>query len=445
MTLRRPSRRTVLRGVVAAPLIGVAGIGPWPADNAPPEGAEYRAATLARLQGNVPAGQSSPLRAGIAEIDITPPPGHSLAGFIRWTGYETVDTRCFARALTLANGAVTVTILTADLLLINAAMADAVRARAGVRPEEIFFAATHTHSGPGGWGAHPLEWIFAGSYDNAYFERLANQLAEAVRRSRSGLVAAELGSAAIDVPGFQTNRILRGEPTFDRVTALSVRAVGSDRPLCVLAVFGAHATVLRSKALSADYPGALTTELRRSTGAEMAMFAAGAVGDASPMRPPAPTQAESARILGANLAAAIAPAIASSHYEPEPRIGSAHLAVDLAVPRVTVAHDWRLSPLCTFWLANRRTHLHALRLGSAVLVGMPGDYAGHLARRLVANAESAGRTLIPTSFNGDYRGYFTSHEVYDERGCYETRTMNFYGAWSGDYLTEIAQELVARV
>jgi hypothetical protein len=397
------------------------------------------------LQGILPTAQSTPLKAGIAEVDITPAPGHALAGFVRWGGYQTVDTRCFARALTLANGAVTVTILTADLLLINAAMADAVRARAGVRPEEIFFAATHTHSGPGGWGSHPLEWMFAGAYDNAYFERLADQLAEAVRRSRSGLVRAELGTAAIDAPGLQANRILRGGPTFDRVTALSVRAVGSDRPFCVLAVFGAHATVLRSKMLSADYPGALTAELRRSTGGEMAMFAAGAVGDASPIRPAASSQAESARILGAKLAAAIAPAIASSRYEPEPRIGSAHLTVDLPVPRVTVAHDWRLSPLCTFWMANRRTHLHALRLGPAVLVGMPGDYAGHLARRLVTEAERAGSTLIPTSFNGDYRGYFTSHQVYDERGCYETRTMNFYGAWSGDYLTEIAQELVVRV
>ena len=42
------------------------------------------------------------LRVGTAEVDITPPVGHPLAGFHRKEfGYREIDSRCFARALTL--------------------------------------------------------------------------------------------------------------------------------------------------------------------------------------------------------------------------------------------------------------------------------------------------------------------------------------------------------
>ena len=44
-----------------------------------------------------------------------------------------------------------------------------------------------------------------------------------------------------------------------------------------------------SHAISADYPGELVDAVREATGAGTVMFAAGAVGDSSPIRPNADT------------------------------------------------------------------------------------------------------------------------------------------------------------
>jgi hypothetical protein len=216
----------------------------------------------------------------------------------------------------------------------------------------------------------------------------------------------------------------------------------------VLTVFGAHATVNHPvpPRLGADYPAALASELKRRLGARSVLFAAGAVGDASPSRPKAASQAESARILGSKLADDLMLAIPSARFERDVTVANLRLDVDLPPVRLPFVWRWlRFSPLATGWIADRRTHLHAVRIGPAVLVGFPGDYSGHLADRLVDSTRSDGLSLVATSFDGDFRGYLVSEPVFREKSCYETRWMSFYGPWSGEYLNEVARRMVARV
>src|SRR5258705_117883 len=77
----------------------------------------------------------------------------------------------------------------------------------GSGPDQFYCTASHTDAGPGGWGDHPLEMLVAGAYDRAYFETLAGQLADAVRRSRSRTEPAELGFVRVEAPGRQRNRV----------------------------------------------------------------------------------------------------------------------------------------------------------------------------------------------------------------------------------------------
>ena len=449
-----PSRAGRWAGRLAMVLTGsMIVIGPWPVDDSTIVGSEPRRQTLDRLDTSPEIGPAGPIRVNVAEVDLTPAFPRPLAGFIGQvrTPFAGVDTPCMARALTVESPSSRVTILTADLLLINAKLARAVVERAEVRPDQVYFTSSHTHGGPGGWGEHPLEMLVAGAYDPAYFETLANQLADVVKRSRAGTEPAVLGFVEVQARGRQTNRVDPALPTRDALSALVFRPAGAPKdapPLAILAVFGAHATISHAvpPRLGGDYPAALVSELKRRTGARAVLFASGAVGDASPARPKAPSQRKSAEALGKLLAGDLMAALPSARFARDVRVGSLRLDVDLPPVRLPFfAPKFRFSPLLTWWISDRRTHLHALRVGPAVLVGFPGDYSGHLADKLVESTRSTGLATVATSFDGDFRGYLVSEPVFREKSCYETRWMSFYGPWLGEYFNDLARRMVDRL
>ncbi len=451
---RPPRGRAGLRRTAAGLVLSLLVVGPWPVDDAGFEGSDRQLRTLERLERLAAAGEAGPIRVGTAEVDLTPRRPIPLAGFIGQvrTPYDGVDSPCLARALTVEPaGGEAVTILAADLLLINARLAAEVARRSGVGLDRIYFTASHTHGGPGGWGEHPLERLVAGAYDPEFFDDLAGRLADAVRRSRSSTVPAEMALVQARTPGRQVNRVDPGRATHDTLSALSFRPLGAADgapPLAILAVFGAHATVSHPipPRLGGDYPAALAAELKRRTGAGMVAFAAGAVGDASPSRPKARTQQDSARLLGAGLADALAGPLASARYVREVAVGSIRLGVDLGPLRLPFGTSrLRFSPLATWWIAAGPAPVQGLRLGRATLLGFPGDYAGHLAGDLEARAATEGIVAIATSFAGDFRGYLVSGGTYYRRPCYETRWMSFYGPWTGDYLTDVGRRVAERL
>ncbi len=450
----RPRRgRARLRRVAAALVLSLLVIGPWPVDDSSFEGSDYQRQTLERLEALPKGGSHGPIGVGIAEVDLTPDRPIPLAGFIGQvrTPYVGVDTPCLARALTIDSGPGRVTILTADLLLINAKLAAAVVERSGVRADQVYFTASHTHGGPGGWGEHPLERLVAGAYDPQFFDQLAARLADVVRRSRSAVVPAEMACVQVHPRGRQVNRVEPGSPTHDPLSALVFRPPGAPEatpPLAILAIFGAHATVSHPipPRLGGDYPAALVSELKRKTGAGAVLFASGAVGDASPARPRAKSQLESARLLGTSLADDLIAALPSARFASEVPVAGIRLDVDLPPLRLPFFASWiRFSPAATWWIARGPTHVQALRVGPATLVGFPGDYSGHLAARLVGPSTSPETRVIATSFDGDFRGYLVSGETYYRRPCYETRWMSFYGPWPGDYLTDLGRRMVGRL
>ena len=212
----RPRRRS--RWLPLALVSSMIVVGPWPVDDSGFPGSEYAERTIARLEGASSRLVTGPIRVGLGEVDLTPDAPRPLAGFIGQirTPFSGVDSRCFARALTVESASGRLTILTADLLLIDQRLARRVVELAGVRPEEVYFTSGHTHGGPGGWGRHPLEMLVAGAYDPGYFEALAGQLAGAVRDSRARTEPAELGVVQVLARGRQSNRVEPSSPTHDR-------------------------------------------------------------------------------------------------------------------------------------------------------------------------------------------------------------------------------------
>lgn len=455
--LRPLARRLVRFGLVLIALILLV-VGPWPSDNSTFHGSTYQRNTLKALDAApIPATPAREVRIGVAEADISPPPGHPLAGYSarKETGYRDIDSRCYARALTIASDDTRVTVLAADILLINAKLARAVLERTRLSPQEVYFTATHTHSGPGGWGDHLIEKLVTGPYDPVYFNTLADTLADVVTRSREPLRPVEFGVVSTVTRYRQANRVERDAPQDDRVVALAFRPITEPGeqpaavppPVAILVVFSAHATVCGSgyNNLNAEYPGSLVTALRRKTGCPHVLFAAGAVGEAAPAKFPAKDEVEAARLLGNVLADDAAKALGDVVYQRRVPLAVLRVPVELPAFRFPVSSGWRVSPVCSNWVSDRQTHLHAVRVGPAVLVGFPGDYSGRLAAPLVEWCANRGLTAVTTSFNGDYKGYLVPERAFMTIKTYETREMNFFGPWAGEYLADLSLRVVERV
>jgi neutral ceramidase len=197
--------------------------------------------------------------------------------------------------------------------------------------------------------------------------------------------------------------------------------------------------------LSADYPGELVAALRKRTGCPHVLFAAGAVGEASPARFPAANEHEATRVMGHALADDLAKVLGDVRFERQVPLAALRVPIVLPEFRVPVSARWRISPVSSSWISDSHTHLHGLRIGPAVLVGFPGDYSGRLAKGLAEWGAARGLTLVPTSFNGDYKGYFVSEQSYMNLRSYETRDMNFFGPWAGEYLADLSKRMVERL
>lgn len=429
-------------------------VGPWPAYSGGYEGTGYAEATFARLDAIDLRATAGPLSVGAAKVDITPPAGSPLAGYGGRDpkASEGVTDRVFARAVSFSNGQSTVTIVGGDVLLVTPDLRQAILDRLDCPEEEIYFTATHTHSGPGGYSPRWVYQTVLGRYDESVVEQLADGFAEAVRLSRRDMAPATLRFARAKVEGASAGRYVRNRlddtPGYAAATAL-VAEDGHGRHIATVVAFPAHATCLgkENRMLSGDYPGLVQRTLEREAGG-VVLFAAGAVGSMAPQHrnPRGPELLEQA---ADDALAMLRPLVLEDHppgddvqitrKPPAAQIEllSRRLKVNLPPQQYRISRSWRLSPIAASYLHGRETALHILRVGPAVLLGMPCDYSGELAAELGAATGQADLTAVVTSFNGDYIGYLLPRRRYDE-DHYESRDMNLFGPACGEYFNALS-------
>ena len=114
------------------------------------------AVSLAAAAVLAPPAQAGGLRAGVGKADITPQTGYYLGG---WTRADRTahgqHTRLWARAMVLERDGRKVALVAVDLFMVAGGMVkqigDALAAR-GFSERNILISASHTHSGPGGYG-----------------------------------------------------------------------------------------------------------------------------------------------------------------------------------------------------------------------------------------------------------------------------------------------------
>lgn len=227
---------------------------------------------IERATLSAPAAPPGVFRAGMASVDITPPPGLPSLGFSvtaehkRMSGHRT---RLYARALVLEDPeGDLVGIVVADLglpsRLLHRALAARVASVTGITADRLLLAATHTHSGPAGYSSSGLYNAFGSprlfsGHDPRLLKFLVERMSEALEQAFLQMRPAVLSSAQTNVEGLTRNRSIqafrknrewgkspkdqRPLPVDPRLTLL--RIDGCDKkPIGALFFFAGHPAVV---------------------------------------------------------------------------------------------------------------------------------------------------------------------------------------------------------
>ena len=218
-----------------------------------------------------PVAAAAEVVAGVAHVEFALPSGVPLAGYSRRKGAASrgLHDPVGVRALVFEDGATTAALISCDLLIVDERLADAVHRRLiaeGLPPTvTLILAATHTHSGPGAYGARFFEKISMGHYDPRVFEALVDAITDAVVAAHDTRSPVRIAYGTAQTNGLAANRVDPHGLIDGDVTVVGFfRQAGND-PLAVLVDFSAHPTVLGAwnLELSADYPGAVVRALEQ--------------------------------------------------------------------------------------------------------------------------------------------------------------------------------------
>ncbi len=490
--------RRVLLAVVAVALLALGAfvllVGPWPTySDSRYESASYFKEALAAIDTAAAQTKSdndnAPLLAGWAERDITPEPGHPMAGYggrpneMRATG---IHEPLFVRALALHDGNETVVFIGSDMLQTLPNLLELIepriKERASLTNRNVMYTSSHTHCGPGGLAPGLVSDIAFGPYTPEYVELLAERFAEAIVEAVENLAPARFAHGSVQVPDYIRNRA-RSEGDVDATLHVAVAEHIETEERLFLARYSAHATVYSQDmlAFNNDYAGAFQRAIKERTGAPL-LFMAGAVGSMRP-NPPGPPMPEPwtpelelafehavegtlvhqgkitqdevlrkqearAEAMGAALADRLLEAADSLRFETEVPIATMEVFYQPPPAQVRpVSTRWRLSPFAFRLLGVPTTgRLQAARVGDMLLVGTASEISGEISAAWQQRALEHGINLWVTSFSGAYLGYLSPDRYYDVLGegmhynhNYEIGQMNWFGPNQEAFLTDLVE------
>jgi hypothetical protein len=400
--------------------------------------------------------QASELRAGFGVAALPAAIGAPLGGY---GGLWDRTSRSLhdppeARALVLELGELRLGIVSLDVVIPRGELRAAVLREADpLGLDGLLLAATHTHSGPGGyiegWLAARLT---AGSFDPAIQSGIVQAAVQALRAATEDLRAASLttGQAEIDLA------VNRRDAEGARERALPMlELVRPGAPPIVLFAYGVHGTTLSasSHAFSADYiaPARVWLEAR----GVRALFLAGPLGDQGPRpaRAEVPDGQDSelawAREIGEALGSAVWAALPSLRPSPSTlQLHEESYALQPFAPRRFCALWW-LRPFVG-GAADRvlpdSVPLQAWAIGGARLLAIPAEPTSELGSELRASIAARFPDAIPfvVAHANEWTGYALTRRGY-EQGGYES-CLSFQGADFGMELrarSDVALEKLA--
>ncbi|MFC2123368.1 neutral/alkaline non-lysosomal ceramidase N-terminal domain-containing protein [Bacteroidota bacterium] len=365
-----------------------------------------------------------------------------LAGFGKRKGAPAtgVHDSLFVKAIAIRVEEKLLVMIGSDILIVPPNISDGVSRvvyeKLGIRRDQLFFSATHTHSSVGAWGDGIVGESTAGKENPNVITWLIAQYSKAIEYAIDDLKPGRIGTGGFNAPEFNRNRLIKenGEKNSEFVYILISQDEGEK---IIIGSFDAHATTLGAWNLefSADYPGYWQRKLENEI-ADMAVFFAGSVGSHSAVSKG--EKFERPRYLGEALADSV---IKYSHtVELSDSIGLSHLSVQLDLPEfnVRISDDIRVNPN----LADRLfmdvgdVYIQSARIGNLIWITSPCDMSGEMAIVYKNAMAKDGYKVIVTSFNGSYIGYIVPDKYY-HLDNYETRLMSWFGPTMSPFIDEI--------
>lgn len=428
-------------------------------------------ATRPCLPATLEVSGESPLLVGVARAEITPPVDKRD---IPLNGYGArkkrpaagVHDKIFVKALVLssANGSPTkertrVAIVTTDLCMLTRDIRLEVLRKlkgSGIDGTNLLLSASHTHSVPAAMDRRWLMEQVFGSFDEELFDSITSQIAKTVKEAYAGLQPAKVGIASTMAYGLNRNR---REPSYNYDTRLfstppSEAGFITDGELWVMEVtdldgesvallinFAAHPTILGADNLlvSADWPGAMQRSLERELKDATVLYINGAVGDQAPDDQEEGDDFGKMERFGERVADEVRELLDEIELKDEIKIASSILYQEL--PRLRYKF-FTLPKFLTRRLGfDTQAIIMAIRIGDAVLVGIPGEPIAEVGLEIKLKSRKAGfKHPAIVGLANDYIGYIVNEKEY-KKGGYET-TMCFFGKNTGAIISDAALKAV---
>lgn len=385
------------------------------------------------------------LEAGWAKVNITPQEPTQLVGFKPRGPYKSVHDSLFVRSVALRVASKTVCIVSYDLLLAPPQVVEKVKEELGAKNVSLYFSATHTHTGFGGWDSQKVSTFITGSYNEERFNRLILQTLKAVNQSVENLSRASIGYGEVAAKDWVKNRLVDGGNVDDKLRIIKIKKQTNES--CAIVSFSAHTTNIPSKILqlSRDYPGILVDNLESST-ADFAMFMGGMMGSHKPKNPGL-SDFELAETMGKALAQKAKSIYNSIEMQQSTSLYYHTIFVGLPKAQLRLTKNIGVrSGVFDFLFGELEASITYLRLDDILLLGMPCDFSGelYLDGNLKQTAELQDTKLFISSFNGDYIGYITPDRYYETSAKEELRVLNWVGPDKGDYFIELSKKLIEK-
>jgi len=424
------------------------------------------------------------LTAGTAQLDVTPPLGHSMRGYFEKRYASKIHDPLYVRSFALGDGEDGIVIAICDIIGLDRKYQDQAKARiaeaTGLEPRQVLIACTHTHTGPE-------------TGEDAYTEFLWTRIADAVRLAWQSRVPAEVGwGRSIESrvvfnrryhmadgtvqtnPGLGNKNVVEpAGPTDPEVGALAFRR--PDGPMIgLLGNYTLHYVGIPEdfEAFSADYYGFFSQIVPGMMGESfVAALSNGASGDINNFdvlggqRPKNDRYQHTQRVAGLIAAHALW-ACNGAEFSSDLPLGSALTELTLT-PRPAPTEEEiaqaaeigereeagkpvlmgeksfarRVRRLVETPAKARDTWVQAMRIGDLGIAAVPGEYFCELGLRIKEQSPFAQTMVIELA--NDSVGYIPTTHAYEE-GAYEPNSSPYLPGF-GEQIADAAVDMLKKL
>jgi hypothetical protein len=254
---------------------------------------------------------AEPLKASVAVVDITPPPGYRMAGYYNERRNTGTHDPLLAKAVVFQQGDTKAALVECDLVSMPAEVSskarDLAEKRCGVPARHSVVAATHSHTGPLFTGSLRKLWKEQAvardgkdaseefDYPAALVERIAQAIEQAAKSVKDVKLSAGAGEETRLAfnrrfhmkdgtvrfnPGRRNPDIVRPAGPIDPAVSVLLLADAGGKPFASLTNFAMHLDTIGGTEYAADYPYYVERRLRDKLGGEfVSIFGTGTCGD----------------------------------------------------------------------------------------------------------------------------------------------------------------------